>query len=100
LPYQKQVSRELIQEASFLKKELAQSDRERLESLIASLEIILLQIANLESENDLDAIDLVRDGINRRGLMMEINLTDLRLSMNRETPSVSFEQPKRRPKTI
>jgi hypothetical protein len=100
LPYQKQVSRELVQEASFLKKELAESDQERLEKLIASLEIILLQIANLESENDLDAIELVRDGIDRRGILMEINLSDLRLSMNRGKGSVSSEQPKRKPKTI
>jgi hypothetical protein len=100
LPYQKQVSKELVQEASFLKRELAESDQERLEKLIASLEIVLLQIANLESENDLEAIELVRDGIDRRGILMEINLTDLRLSRNREKGSVSSEQPKHNPKTI
>lgn len=83
LPYQKQVSKQLVEEASHLKKELGESDQERLENLIASLEIILLQIANLESENDLDAITFVRDGINRRGILLEINLTDLRLSMNK-----------------
>lgn len=100
LPFQKQVSKELLLEAAYLKNELAESDQERLENLIASLEIILLQIANLESENDLDAIELVRDGINRRGLLMEINLTDLRLSMNKEKGSVSSEQPMQKPKTI
>ncbi|UCE42390.1 MAG: hypothetical protein JSV17_05350 [Candidatus Aminicenantes bacterium] len=100
LPFQKQVSKELVQEASFLKKELAESDQERLENLIASLEVILLQIANLESENDLDAIELVRDGINRRGILMEINLTDLRLSMEREKGSEARQQPKHKPKTI
>jgi hypothetical protein len=100
LPFQKQVSKELVREASFLKKELAESDQERLENLIAGLEVILLQIANLESENDLDAIELVRDGINRRGILMEINLTDLRLSMEREKGSESREQPMHKPKTI
>jgi hypothetical protein len=100
LPYQKQISRELVNEASYLKKELAESDQERLEALIISLEVILLQIANLESENDLDAIELVRDGINRQGLLMEINLSDLRLSMKKRERSMTPEQPSRKPKTI
>jgi hypothetical protein len=100
LPYQKEVSRQLVEEAGFLKKDLAESDQERLENLIASLEIILLQIANLESENDLDAIALVRDGISRRGILMEINLTDLRLSMNKGKKSVSAEEPSQKPKTL
>ena len=100
LPYQKRLSRELVQEAGDLKQELAESDQERLEDLIASLELILLQIANLESENDLDAIELVRDGIDRRGILMEINLTDLRFSRNRGKASVSSEQPKPKSKTM
>ena len=100
LPYQKQVSKELVEEASYLKKELAESDQERLENLVTSLEIILLQIANLESENDLEAIALVRDGINRQGIIMEITLTDLRLFMNRGKESESREQPLHKPKTI
>jgi len=100
LPYQKQVSRELVEEASFLKKELAESDQERLENLVTSLEIILLQIANLESESDLEAIELVREGINNRGILMEINLSDLRLSINEGRRSMSPEQPPQKPKTI
>jgi len=99
LPYQKQVSKALVEEAGILKKELAESDQERLENLVASLEIILLQIANLESESDLDAISFVRDGIEKRGIIMEINLTDLRLFMNRAKGSVSPEQPSHKPKT-
>lgn len=100
LPYQKQVSKELVKEASFLKQELADSDEERLENLIASLEIILLQIANLESENDLDAITFVRDGIEKRGILMEINLNDLRIFMKEGKGSVSPKQPSHKPKTI
>lgn len=100
LPFQKQVSRELLKEAGYLKNELAASDEERLENLIASLEIILLQIANLESDNDLEAIELVRDGIDRRGILMEINLTDLRLSMEREKGSEARKQPSHKPKTM
>ncbi len=84
LPYQQRISKELVQEASYLKRELSESDQERLESLITSLEVILLQIANLESENDFEAIELVKDGVDRQGILMEINLTDLRRSIKEE----------------
>jgi HPt (histidine-containing phosphotransfer) domain-containing protein len=100
LPLQKQVSTELLKEAHSLKTELAASDQERLENLIASLEIILLQIANLESENDLEAIELVRDGIQRRGILLEINLTDLRLFMNKEKRAGSSRKSLPKSKTI
>lgn len=100
LPYQKQVSRELVTQAGLLKNELAESDQERLETLIASLEMILLQIANLETESDIEAIELVKDGIDRQGILMEINLTDLHLSMKKAERQQSLEQPSRKPKTI
>ncbi len=100
LPYQKQVSRELVREASLLKKELAQSDQERLEDLIASLEIILLQIANLESDSDFEAIELVKEGIEGQGILMEINLTDLRRSMKRRKEPIPRERPSNKTKTL
>jgi hypothetical protein len=100
LPYQKQISRELVTEAGFLKNELADSDQERLEALIANLEMILLQIANLETESDFEAIELVKEGIDRQGILMQINLSDLRLSMKKGERSMPLEQPSRKPKTI
>lgn len=78
LPYQKQISRELVQEASFLKGELADSDQRRLQNLIADLEVILLQIANLESEHDFEAIELVKNGVERRGVLLKIRFSDIR----------------------
>jgi len=98
-PYQQRISRELVQEAGFLKSELAESDQERLASLITSLEVILLQIANLESENDFEAIELVKEGANRRGILMEINLTDLRRSIRRGKGLMSPEKPSNKPQT-
>jgi hypothetical protein len=100
LPYQQQVSRELVREASLLKKELAQSDQKRLEDLIASLEIILLQIANLESESDFEAIELVKEGIEGQGILMEINLSDLHRSIKKEDRSVPRDHPLNKPKTL
>ncbi len=100
LPFQQQVSRELVREAGLLKKELAQSDQERLEDLIASLEIILLQIANLESESDSEAIELVKEGIKGQGILMEINLTDLRRSMRRKEEPTPRDRPSNKTKTL
>lgn len=100
LPYQQQMSKELVQEASYLKRELAESDQERLENLIVDLERILLQIANLESENDFEAIDLIKEGANSRGILMEINLTDLRRSVRRGKSPISPEQPSPKPQTF
>ena len=78
LPYQKQVSKELIQEASFLKEKLEDSQQRRLLKLIMDLEVILLQLTNLESENDFEAIELVKEGVESRGVLLKIYLTDVR----------------------
>ncbi len=76
LPYQQQISRELVQEAGWLKEELSGRRHHRLQELIADLEVILLQIANLESESDLSTIELVQDGVKSRGILFKIHLAD------------------------
>jgi len=90
LPYQQQVSRELVQEAGLLKKELADSRQRRLQELIIDLEVILLQIANLESELDISAIELIKDGVESRGILLKINLADIRQSINKRNKSKSL----------
>jgi len=90
LPYQQQVSRELVREASFLKEGIADSDQRRLRNLITDLEVILLQIANLESERDFEAIELVKKGADSRGILLQIHVTDFRQSTkarDKTTPS-------------
>jgi len=77
MPYQKQISRELIQEASLLKEELNDPAQRQLRELISDLEIILLQIANLESEYNLAGIELVKSGVDRRGILLKINLEEM-----------------------
>jgi hypothetical protein len=76
LPYQRQVSRELVQEASWLKNELSGRHHRRLQELVSDLEVILLQIANLEDESEISAIELVQDGVNSRGILFKIYLAD------------------------
>ena len=58
LPYQQRISRELLQQAGRIKTELADLDQRQLRELISDLEIILLQVANFESDSDISAIEL------------------------------------------
>ena len=75
--HQRLVSRNLLAEARTLNRELNPvADRQMLQ-LMNQLELILLQIANLEAEHDLSAVDLVRDGIARDGLLLRINIAEL-----------------------
>jgi hypothetical protein len=97
LPYQQQVSKELLQQTGLLRQDLAESKQRRLEGLIANLEMILLQIANLESENDFEAIELIKEGADNQGIMMEINLTDLRRSFQKRNKSMSSKRSSTRP---
>jgi hypothetical protein len=78
LPYQQQVSRELVQEASWLKEELSGRHQRRLQELISDLEVILLQIANLETDSDVSTIELLQDGVKSRGILFKIHLAQFK----------------------
>jgi len=71
-------SRELVQEASWLKGELSGGHHRRLQELISDLEVILLQIANLEEESDISAIELMQDGVKSRGILFKIHLAQFK----------------------
>ena len=83
LPYQKKISQNLVQEAVVLKNELSDPAYEQLRELIGDLEVILLQIANLESELDIDGIEMVKSGADRRGILLKINLEEMQ-SVNKQ----------------
>lgn len=73
--HQQKISRELIHEAKFLKQ---QNSGYLLSSLITDLEVILLQIANLESTNDINGIELIQSGIDRKAILLKINLEEIK----------------------
>jgi len=79
LPRSRTIARELVDEAEGLKEELDEADQLRLRELITDLEIILLQIANLEAENDIPAIELVQSGVDRRAILLKINVEEMRM---------------------
>lgn len=77
LPYQKQVSGRLVEEAAVLKDGLTDPAHKKMRQLITDLELILLQIANLESENDLAAVEFVKSGVNQTGILLRINTLEI-----------------------
>ncbi|MGB2907373.1 MAG: hypothetical protein WBB73_09730 [Candidatus Aminicenantaceae bacterium] len=91
LPYKQRLSRELVQEAGWLKQGLADARQRRLQELVSDLEAVLLQIANLEAAEDMDAIELVQTGVQGRGLFLKMHLAEVNrpwddLKTQTETP--------------
>jgi len=80
LSRQKQISHDLIQQASSLQNDLKDPRYRRLRSLISELQVILLEIADLQKQGDLQGVDLIRSGVDRKGVLLKINLEQMRLS--------------------
>ncbi|MGI9174189.1 MAG: hypothetical protein ACR2GR_02565 [Rhodothermales bacterium] len=77
LPRKQAVARELVDESAALRGDLADADQAVLRDLVEDLEVILLQIANLEANQDLPAIELVQRGVDRRAILLKINLAEM-----------------------
>ncbi len=80
LAFQKEISRDLVKQADSLKRELSQSKRRQLQELISELEVILLQIANIDSGSEIETLELVKGDRYIRGMLYKIRLNDLRRS--------------------
>jgi hypothetical protein len=75
LPRRKEVSRGLVSEAADIRSGLTSPGQSRLKELVSELERILLQIANLEAGQNLDAVEIVKEGVEQTGLFLKIDLT-------------------------
>jgi len=74
----RQVSRQLIAEAVAFRNDPGATKDQQLLQLINQLEMVLLQIANLEAEHDVEAVELVRSSIDREGLLLKINIEEMK----------------------
>ena len=85
------VSQQLLREAGALKPALQKSRERRLGQLVNDLEVILMQIANLESREDIRGIEIIRNGVERQGVLFKINLEEIRrnrpLRLEKKMPS-------------
>ncbi|MGD8413940.1 MAG: zf-HC2 domain-containing protein [Candidatus Latescibacterota bacterium] len=75
---EKQRSRELVAQAASLKADLKDPKQRRLRDLVGELELIMMQIANLETAGDLESVELIRSSVNDRDVMLKINLEKMR----------------------
>ncbi len=67
----------LVEEAAFLKENLSDRKNARTKQLVGELELILLELANMETSANLDNVELIRSGIEQKGLLLKINLHDM-----------------------
>lgn len=82
---QRRKSSELLVQAASLKHDLDRPEQRRLRELVAELELILMQIANLETTGDLEAVDVIRGAVSEQDVLLKINLEEMRSGV-RETP--------------
>jgi hypothetical protein len=88
LSSQKRISEFLVQEAAYLKTALTDDPAQvRLRELVTDLEIILLQIANLEDEHDLEAVEMVQMGVEKQGVLFRIDLSKISSERPDASPS-------------
>ncbi len=95
---QKKISRELVLEAGELKSQLSEPADEQLRRLVTDLEVVLLQIANLEEEFDLTGIQMIKSGVDRRGILLKINVEEMQAVQqkslqNKKTNKKNKQQP-------
>ncbi len=88
---ERDISRGLVQEASYLKENLTGRSQQKLRRLVEELETILIEIANLEEEEDLPDVEMIRDGVGRSGILMKINVHQMKDGVEEERP-VSVKQ--------
>lgn len=68
------MSRELAAEAPALRRALTAGGEKRLRDLVADLEIIMMQIANLGAGQDVEGLEIVKQGVDQRGIFLRIDL--------------------------
>lgn len=80
----------LVREASSLRDDLPGGNNRRLRELVTDLQMILREIANLESQSDLDAVEIIRNRVDREGVLLKIDVEQMR-----EDNGAGPAQPKR-----
>ncbi len=90
--HQQKVSRELLDVTADLKQKIQGTKHQRLQMLIADLEMILLQIANQEQEFDTPAIDVITSGVNNQAILFKINLEEMLLDADKSIKNDNYKK--------
>lgn len=89
---QQQVSRDLIEKATYLKTALKDPDQRRLLQLVKDLEVILLQLANTEIKPGVPVVELVKSGVDQKSILLKINLEDMLVKKHRTDSSAKNDK--------
>jgi hypothetical protein len=68
----------LVAQAPEIKESLDDPKQRRLRGLVTELEKILIQISNLESEEDVEAVEFIRSRVSEHDMLFKINLEQMR----------------------
>ena len=95
----KTMSRELAAEAPAIRSALNERGQKRLRDLVSDLELIMMQIANLGSGQDVEGVDLIKQGVDQKGIFLKIDLDrmgrDARSSVDPASPAGGTKLPKK-----
>jgi hypothetical protein len=80
LSTERQVSRDLIHEAQFVRDQPINNKTER---LVHDLERILIELANSEEQTDLPNVELIRSGIQQENLLFKIRMAEASFDTSR-----------------
>jgi hypothetical protein len=77
LQRQREMSRTLVRESQEISSGLTDPSQQRLRELVSDLGLILVQIANLETEHGVQGVEIVKGGVERNSLLFKINLEEM-----------------------
>ena len=83
------MSRDLAAQAPALRQTLSAGGEKRLRDLVADLEVILMQIANLGAGQDVEGLQIVKQGVDQRGIFLRIDLDRLGRDARASAPPAS-----------
>jgi len=83
---QKALSQNLIDQSAELRNELDPSAEKRMFSLMDDLEVVLLQIANMDSIHNTNTLEMIQYSVEQKSILFKLNLQDVS-NLKTEIPS-------------
>lgn len=91
---QREMSRTLVRESHEISSRLTDPSQQRLKELVSDLGLILVEIANLETEHGAQGVEIVKGGVERNGILFKINLEEMQRGTQPPPRKGNEEHPK------
>lgn len=78
LQKQQEISKKLLTQAVEIKAGLNSPQQQQMKKLVSDIEMILVQIANLDPGDDSFGIELVKEGVETKSIILKINIQKLK----------------------